>query len=60
MSDPDITAYPLARYETYSVKGHGILLKMMLEPFRVDVNHVRIHGTIFLVQDLAVLIRRRR
>jgi hypothetical protein len=31
-----------------------------LEPFRVDVNHVRIHGTIFLVQDLAVLIRRRR
>jgi hypothetical protein len=30
MSDPDITAYPLARYETYSVKGHGILLKMML------------------------------
>jgi hypothetical protein len=30
MSDENITAYPLARYEAYSVKGHGILLKMML------------------------------
>ena len=31
-----------------------------LEPFRVDLTRLGIHGTLFLVQDSAILIRRQR